>query len=283
MSKNSRKSEFRENTQQLTQEALKQDSDAGQSVSALTRRSFFTTSRAVGAGLGLLAVTGAPREARAQTSGGSAISSNFNGTAIPGGDWIWFTSVLKVHGLGSQPVTIGFMGSIQFSVDGTLYIVPVPSALITFSPFATVATTVFSNGMWVTTVPLSGLAGNVFLDGFAVQVPRPAGFPGGIQPVTWQGTFFSMTSGLTVQWQWAAAVYSNSIFGADYNQLGVKPVDDNKASAYQNSDHAGTPEYFEHYVVGGATGGGGSNFTGSYSGTAACIPIPANMMGGGSA
>ena len=249
---------------------------------ALTRRSFLTPSRAVGAGLGLLAATSVPRQARAQSGGGCAISSNFNGTAIAGGDWIWFTSVLKVHGLGSEPVTIGFMGSIQFSVDGTLYIVPVPSAFVTFSPFVTLATTVFSNGLWLTTVPLSGLAGNVFLDGFAVQAPAPSGFPGGIHPVTWQGTFFSMTPGLKVQWQWAAAVYGNAFFGADYTQLGVKPVDDNKASIFQNSHHAGTPEYFEQYVVGGATGGGGSNFTGSYSATASCIPIPANMMGGGS-
>ena len=49
--------------------------------------------------------------------------------------------------------------------------------------------------MWVTTVPSSGLAGNVFFDGVAVQSPSPTGFPGGIQPVTWQGTFFSMTPG----------------------------------------------------------------------------------------
>jgi hypothetical protein len=154
--------------------------------------------------------------------------------------------------------------------------------LVTFSPFVTVATTAFSFGQWVTTVPLSSLAGNVFLDGLAVHAPMPAGFPGGIQPVTWQGTFWSLTPGLTVQWQWAAAVYTNALSGVDYNQLGVKPVDDNKASVYQNSDHAGTPEYFKPYVLGGARGGGGSNFTGSYSGTAACTPIPANMMGGGS-
>lgn len=271
--------EFRQKTQQ--QEMAKQGRDAGRIMAALTRRSFLTTPT-VGAGLGLLAAAGVPRSALAQSGGGCAISSNFNGAAIPAGDWIWFTSVLKVHGLGSQPVTIGFMGSIQFSVDGTLYIVPVPSALVTLSPFVTLATTVFSNGQWVTTVPLSGLAGNVFLDGVAVQAPMPAGFPGGIKPVTWQGTFVSMTPGLNVQWQWAAAVYSNVLFGADYSQLGVKPVDDNKASFYQNSDHAGTPEYFEQYVVGGATGGGGSNFTGSYSGTAACTPILANMGGGGS-
>jgi hypothetical protein len=241
---------------------------------ALTRRKLLTTSSAAGLGLGLLV-----KDARAQSGAGCAISSNFNGTAISAHDYIWFTSVLNVHGLGSGPVTIGFMGSIQFSVDGAQNVVPVPSALVTFSPSTTLATTVFSNGNWVTMVPSSGLAGNVFLAGVAVRAPAPAGFPGGIKPVTWQGMFFSTTPGLTVQWQWAAAVYAS--FSADYTQLGVKPVDDNRASAYQNSDHAGTPENFTPSVVGGATGGGGSNFTGSYSGTSACTPIPANMMSGG--
>jgi hypothetical protein len=246
-------------------------------VKTLTRRRFLTTS-GMSTGLGLLAATGASSTALAQTASGSSITSNFNGTPIAGGDFIWFNSVVKVHGLGSDPVTIGFTGSIQFSVDGTMYMVPVPSAVVTFSPVVTLATTVFCNGQWVTTVPLSGLAGNVFLDGFALQAPMPAGFPGGIKQVTWQGMFFSVTPGLTVQWQWAAAVYHAANFGADYNALGVKPVDDNKASVYQNSDHAGTPENFRPAVVGGARGGGGSNFTGSYSGTAASVPMPANMM-----
>src|SRR5262249_22678755 len=53
---------------------------------------------------------------------------------------------------------------------------------------------------------------------------------------------------------------------------GVKPVDDNNASAYQNSHHAGTPENFRNFVTGGARGGGGSNFTGSYSATASVTP-----------
>ncbi len=256
-----------------------------QTIEPLSRRSFFKagpTASAMGAGLALLAATAVPKKVLAQSGGtASAISSNFNGTPIPGGDWIWFTAVMKVHGLGNQPVTIGFMGSIQFTVDGTTYILPVHSALVTFSPSVTVATTVFTNGQWVTTLPISGLAGSVFLDGFAVQAPVPDGFPGGIQPVTWQGTFFSVTPGLDVQWQWAAAVYNNPMFGANYNQLGVKPVDDNHASIYQNSDHAGTPEYFTPYLAGGARGGGGSNFTGSYSGTTSAIPTPANMMSGG--
>ena len=135
-----------------------------------------------------------------------------------------------------------------------------------------------ASGAWVTTVPLSGLSGKVFLDGFALQAPTPGGFPGGIHDVTWQGMFFSVTPGLKVQWQWAAAVYPHANFSADYSALGVKPVDDNNASVYQNSDHAGTPENFRENVVGGARGGGGSNFTGSYSGTAASFPMPANII-----
>src|ERR1700739_4212860 len=75
-----------------------------------------------------------------------------------------------------------------------------------------------------------------------------------------------------MQWQWAAASFSS--FSTDYSAIGVKPVDDNKASQYQNSDHAGTPESYEAYVVGGATGGGGSNYTGSYSGTVSlALPV----------
>jgi hypothetical protein len=53
----------------------------------------------------------------------------------------------------------------------------------------------------------------------------------------------------------------------------VKPVDDNKASAYKNSDHAGTPESFKAFVTGGARGGGGSNYTGSWSGTDGVTPV----------
>jgi hypothetical protein len=60
-------------------------------------------------------------------------------------------------------------------------------------------------------------------------------------------------------------VYTN--FSSNYNALGVKPTDDNDASIYHNSDHAGTPENFKPFVIGGARGGGGSNYTGSYSGT----------------
>jgi hypothetical protein len=141
----------------------------------------------------------------------------------------------------------------------------VPDTLITFSPSATTATTTFNTGTntWETTVP-SSLAKNVFLSGLAYQLP--VNFPGGINPVTWSGTFSADTAGVGFSWKWGAAVYTS--FSSNYNALGVKPVDGSTKNPYHNSDHAGTPENFKSFVTGGARGGGGSNFTGSYSATA---------------
>ena len=147
--------------------------------------------------------------------------------------------------------------------------------MVTFDPAATTATTTFSGGMWVTRVPSSGLAGNTFFSALSYMVP--ANIPGGVKNVTWSGTVSPSAPGVSLQWQWAAAVYT--VFTSDYNSLAVKPVDDTKASVYKNSDHAGTPENYktipdtnQSNVVGGATGGGASNYTGSYSGTGSVGP-----------
>ncbi len=196
-----------------------------------------------------------------------AIQSNFNGTPIAGGKYIWFTSVLKVSGLPTTgPTTVSFTGqTIQFSANSTDYMLSVYDAAVTFDPSATTATTSFdtSTNAWMTTVP-SNIGGNIYLSGWALLVPG-GGLPGGINPVTWSGTFSSTSSKITINWQWAAAVYTS--FSTDYNSLGVKPVDNNQLSQYKNSDPAGTPENFKSFVTGGAGGGGGSNYTGGLSGT----------------
>jgi hypothetical protein len=204
-------------------------------------------------------------EDRLQPSSTSVITSNFNGTPIHAGDSIWFNSVAKVSGLGSAPVNLQVVdASVDFKANGTVYHVPVPDASITFSPTATTATTTFdvASNTWKTTTPMNP-GGNVFLAG--VTLPTPAGLPGGINPVSWTATFQSDTAGISVNWQWAAAAYTT--FGPDYLSLNVKPVDSNQLSSYANSDHAGTPEAYRSYVTGGVRGGGGSNFTGSYSAT----------------
>jgi hypothetical protein len=195
------------------------------------------------AGNGVLVSGDVTVPSSAPASEGS-IASNFNGTAIAAGDTLWFTSVLKASGLGKTAVTIQFVNqTITFTANSTTYTLPVPNAGITYSPTATTATTTFNTttNSWVTVVPSSGLAGNQLLS--ALEYLVPANLPGGIQNVTWQGQFLSNTSGVTLNWQWGAAVYTS--FTSNYNSVGVKPVDDNKASEYQNSDHAGTPENYK--------------------------------------
>src|SRR5579859_2112330 len=231
------------------------------------------------------ATSPASNQATARTqpivSGGGTVSSitaNFNGTAIAGGDTIWFSGVFQPKGLVNAPVVIFVRNStITFTANGTNYRIPAPDANITFDPSTTTATTSF-DGQWQTFAPSGGFAGNTLLD--AVEFPVPAGgLPGGIKNVTWTASFSTDTPGISLQWQWASAVYG--AFNTSYNALGVKPVDDNKVSQYQNSDHAGTPENYKTHVTGGAMGGGGSNFTGSNSGTTSVNPAVVTSSGGG--
>jgi uncharacterized repeat protein (TIGR01451 family) len=202
-----------------------------------------------------------------QMPGYSAISSNFNGTPIAAGNCIWFNSVLKIVGnLPSGPRTVSFKNElVTFSANGTPYNLAVPDGTITFDPNAQTATITYSTG-WTETVPMTGE--NVFLSGRMFTAPA-GGLPGGIKPVTWSGNF-SSDGPVQFNWQWAAAVYTKAhgACSANYNQLGVKPVHSNTLDAYHNGDQAGTPENYKSDVTGGATGGGGSNYTGGYSGTA---------------
>jgi len=198
----------------------------------------------------------------------SSISSNFNGTAIPAGRTIWFNAVLKASGLPTTgTTTVDFTNvMITFSDGTTNYVVPVPDAHVVYSSATTTASTTFS-GSHMTQVPI-GFGQNAFLDGKIYLVPPP-GLKGGIKNVTWSGTFSTSTPGVNLQWKWGAAVYTSFPNDPNYNAVGIKPVDGAAQNPYANSDHAGTPENVKQFVTGGATGGGGSNYTGSYSGTAA--------------
>jgi hypothetical protein len=235
--------------------------------------------------IALLAVTASASQASSLTNCSSVglsstITSNFNGTAIPSGDFIWFSAVLKVSGVPSTGATIHFTNqNISFKANGFTYNTDeafMPAAEVRIVPGASKAETTFNETTrtWETVTP-PGTAGNVFLSGYAFDQAlfgKSGPLPGGINPVTWTGTFTSNVPGVSINWQWAAAVYTK--FSTNNNALGVKPVDDNKASIYQNSDHAGTPENFKSFVTGGARGGGGSNFTGSLSPTASVKPPP---------
>ncbi len=198
------------------------------------------------------------------------ITSNFNGTSIPGGSYLWFNAVIKPSGLKPTggPVMVKF---IDQKINSGNFTVNPPDTTVIFDPSVTCASaTVTATGEWLITAPKSGLSGNTFLSGASYQVPA-AGLPGGIKPVTWSGTFITDTAGVGLDWKWAAAVYST--FNADNAAVGVKVTDDNHHDCtYLNSDHAGTPETYKSNVIGGATGGGGSNYTGGLSGTQSVSP-----------
>ena len=186
------------------------------------------------------------------------------------GSFIWFNANFKASGIPSSGATITFTNS-TIQLGNTGQTLSVTNAQITFSPSASCASTTFDTitNTWVTTVPISG-SDEIFLDGLAFQLP--AGFPGTIGgSVVWNGDFSSNVTGVSVQWKWGAAVYTH--FTTDYNALNVKASHQN-ACGMNNSGHAGTPEGtdtstgqpFKGFVIGGARGGGGSNFTGSWSG-----------------
>jgi hypothetical protein len=197
----------------------------------------------------------------------AVVDSNFNGTPIQGGNYIWFNANFTATDIPSTGATVYFNnGNIQFSADRA-YSLSTPNAQVTFSPTANCVTTSYDAGSntFFTTVPLSG-GDEIFLTGLAFPVPasfaQVAGRVNG--NVIWQGSFGSSVTGVSVNWKWSAAVYTS--FTTDYNALGILPAHGNSCFA-GGGDHAGTPENYKAYVIGGARGGGGSDWTGSWSGT----------------
>jgi hypothetical protein len=116
-----------------------------------------------------------------------------------------------------------------------------------------------------------------FLTGFAFQVPA-GGLPGDIHPVTWSGSFASDTPGVSVQWRWGAAVYTQ--FSTNYNALGVKPVEDDHETilpAWWVPDPAGTPENYKQYWIPGASADVRDKYTGDASRVVGVSPAVAPL------
>lgn len=236
-------------------------------------------------GLSLALIAG-PLSLAARADTVSTASSNFNATGMTVGDYIWFNSVLNIGaGAPASTFTVNITsGSIAIHDNSGIYNVTLPKAQITFDTSAVSASTTFNAATqtWQTIVP-HDYSGNVWMDGAAYAIPTNLAQS---NPVEWTSSFtLTSTANVTFNWQWAAAVYPHDHFSTDYNALGVKPVDSNNLSIYSNSDHAGTPEGggtdpYKSYVAGGATGGQGSNYTGSYSETKSvsltptAVPLP---------
>ena len=160
----------------------------------------------------------------------------------------------------------------------------VPDAVITFSSSASCAMTTFntSTNTWQTTIPLSAAANadEIFSAGVAYELPP--NFTQNVTNVTWSASISSSAPGIQAAWQygvsnWQTAhkgsmfpVLSSSPFVPDYNGMMVNPAHNAPwCGGNTRGDHAGAPEFAgrQNVLTGGGSGGGGSNWTGSWSST----------------
>ena len=199
----------------------------------------------------------------------ASLTSSFNSTSIPSGRYIWFNSVFSRGSLSGVTGTVTFLvtnSKITFTANSVQYTLNVPSSRIRYDAAVTSASTQFLNGIWETAIPRT-YGGDVFMGGLAYLVP--SNLPGSISNIVWTANVSIDKPGISLTWEWAAAVYTSF---AAHAGLNIKPKDESTQNPYPNNDNAGTPENFKSSVVSGAKGSGGTNYTGSYSSSssAAC-------------
>lgn len=193
-----------------------------------------------------------------------AITSSFNSTSIPAGRYIWFSSVFDRGSLNGVTGTVTFNVTnsvITFTANSVQYTLNVPDSRIRYDAAVTSATTQFINNIWETAIPRN-YNGYVFMGGLRYQVP--ANLPGNITNVRWTTRISIDKTNVSLTWKWAAATYTNL---AVHSGLNIKPKNGNTQNPYNNNDNAGTPENYKSFLVSGAKGTGGTNYTGSYSST----------------
>ena len=211
-----------------------------------------------------------------------------NENSASAGEIVWFNSHLTK--LGGTIPTSDFTIYIQNGqiVFGTSTLT-VPNAIITFSSKVSCASTSFNTATntWQTTLPLSAASSEdeIFAAGLAYVLP--ANFSQNVKNVTWSATIYSTAPGLQVTWQWGASNWLTQNKGTsfpmsggqpDYNGMMIKPAHQTTScnAGYNSGDQAGAPEFSgrSNVLTGGGSGGGGSNWTGSWSSTPPAVSFP---------
>jgi hypothetical protein len=192
-----------------------------------------------------------------------------SGTAIPGapvswngfkgGSVVWINAHISGPGnlLSGTTTTLDFT-QVTLVVNRQSY--ALPNGQILFNPaVSTPSTVVNSDGSWTTTVsPTQG--GDIFIVGQAIPVDSNLQNGGGGNTSSTLSFYTnSNDSALQFQWQWGAAVYT--YWPGNANAM-IAPVPTNglQSGAPQNTQ-------VQQSLIQGPRGGGGSNFTGSWSGT----------------
>lgn len=187
--------------------------------------------------------------------GGSPVS--WNGFNAPTGSVVWINAHLDAKNVPTNTITTVNFTGVTLVVNTTTY--ALPNGQVVFNPAVSTPTTVVNaDGSWTTTVNPS-FNNDIFFDGGAI--PVDANMENGGHGNTGSTLSFSTNSSdtnLSFQWQWSAAVYTSWPGNAAAN---IEPVHGQlQAGAPQNTA-------VEADLIQGPRGGGGSNFTGSWSGT----------------
>jgi hypothetical protein len=171
---------------------------------------------------------------------------------------VWVNAHISNPGnVPTNTITTLYFTAVNLVVNNIVY--ALPNGEIVFNPAtSTPATVVNADGSWTTTVNPSQ-NGNIFIVGQAI--PADSNLQYGGHGNTSSALSFTTNSGdaaLKFQWQWGAAVYTSWPGNAAAN---IEPVD--------AAQQAGAPlnQAVEADLIQGPRGGGGSNFTGSWSGT----------------
>jgi hypothetical protein len=206
-------------------------------------------------------------------------------TPIAAGATLWFTGVLKDvrtanGGAITSPIRIDVRQS-RVTFGRWPYVIALPDSTVDLDPSITIP-----RRLWTGPAELSvayspsQVSKEALFDAVSYIAPQ-AFIPRFSGPVTWAGTFSASRPGVTIDWAWSAAVYSQ--FGA-VGSFQLKPLSgpisqvDPQAGPpdlYENADPAGTAEAYKQYVVAGAMGSGAPNYTGSRSETASVVACTA--------
>jgi len=174
----------------------------------------------------------------------------------------WVHAQFKPTGVSAATTATVQFTDVSFVLNGIKY--PMPDGVVNFDPNApSTSTTTFSgtpgttSALWTTTINPNFISDENFFVGAAIPVD-PAIAGGG--KATIRFTTETDDAGLSFSWQWSAAVYT--YWPSNWNQAMIQAY-------HGNGLHADTPRNtpVQKSLIQGPRGGGGSNFTGSWSAT----------------
>jgi hypothetical protein len=194
-------------------------------------------------------------------------NTSWNRFNIPAGTTpnVWVHAQFKPTGLPTTTASKVQFTGVSFVLNGHPY--PMPNGVVNFDPNAPLtSTTTFTPSMgtpstWTTTINPNNISDENFFVGAAIPVDTT--ITGGGQ-ATIQFTTQTNDTGLSFSWQWSAAVYT--YWPSDWNVALIQSYHGNGPTG---SQHADTPDntQIQKTLIQGPRGGGGSNFTGSWSAT----------------